>query len=137
MNGDLKRSPPPERGGLGKGLGGGIFLYPSLGLPVALGTRAITAATAGTVAATAGESFTGAEASHGAVGLQLGLLLRGQDLQDGQAVTRLLVLKSIPQVADLFLHRRDLLLAGLLLEPQELQLSPFAEKLILKRLDIL
>jgi len=52
-------------------------------------------------------------------------------------VTRLLVLKSIPQVADLFLHRRDLLLAGLLLEPQELQLSPFAEKLILKRLDLL
>ena len=120
MNDSLKRSPTPERGRAWEGVWGWVNPPPQgrrrrFGLTVALGTGAITAAAAGTVAAAAGEPFTGAESSHGAVGLKLGLLFRGEDLQDGQTVTRLLVLKSIPQVTDLFLYRSDLLLAGLLL----------------------
>jgi len=58
-------------------------------LPVTSGTGAVAAAAA---ARTWTEAFTVAKASSRTICLDLSLLLRGKDLEDGQAVIRLLIL---------------------------------------------
>ena len=61
-------------------------------LPVSSGTGAVAATAAHAGSGTGTEAFTVAKTSSRAKGLDLGLLLRGKNLEDGQAMIRLLIL---------------------------------------------